>query len=228
MIEAMSSELRSVGARAAVHAALGDPTRLRIVDLLVLGDASPSEIAAEVGVASNLLAHHLGILERQGVVVRTRSEGDRRRSYVRLVPATLGALAPSGVRVARRLLFVCTANSARSHLAAALWRRLSNVPALSAGTHPGLAVAPGAVEVAARHRLDLPLVAPRWIVDVHSPDDFIVTVCDRAHEELHLPVQAHWSVTDPLRTATPAAFEAAFADLARRVEQLAPHVALAA
>ncbi|WP_418607524.1 helix-turn-helix domain-containing protein [Georgenia sp. SUBG003] len=122
--------------RAALHAALADPARLRIVDTLRLGDAAPSELAEAVGVPSNLLAHHLKVLERAGVVSRTRSEGDKRRSYVQLVPGALDGLVAGDVRPVTRVLFVCTANSARSHLAAALWRRASEIPAVSAGTHP--------------------------------------------------------------------------------------------
>jgi ArsR family transcriptional regulator, arsenate/arsenite/antimonite-responsive transcriptional repressor / arsenate reductase (thioredoxin) len=37
---------------------------------------------------SNLLAHHLRVLEEAGLVTRHRSEGDKRRSYLRLVPGT--------------------------------------------------------------------------------------------------------------------------------------------
>ena len=75
-----------MAARAAVHAALADPARLQIVDTLGLGDASPSELAAMLAMPSNLLAHHLHALEQAGLVTRRRSEGDRRRSYVRLDP----------------------------------------------------------------------------------------------------------------------------------------------
>ena len=38
---------RTVDRRAAIHAALGEPLRLAIVDHLLLGDASPSELAAD-------------------------------------------------------------------------------------------------------------------------------------------------------------------------------------
>src|SRR6187431_2201341 len=75
----------SVERRAAVHAALGEPVRLAIVDRLGPGDASPGELAEAVGLASNLLAHHLKVLEEAGVIRRVRSEGDKRRSYVQLV-----------------------------------------------------------------------------------------------------------------------------------------------
>ncbi|HSL38105.1 MAG TPA: metalloregulator ArsR/SmtB family transcription factor, partial [Arthrobacter sp.] len=77
-------------ARAAKHAALADPARLRMVDLLTLGDFSPSELQAELGMPSNLLSHHLRTLEEAGLVVRHRSEADRRRSYIRLAAGALG------------------------------------------------------------------------------------------------------------------------------------------
>ena len=51
-------------------AALAEPTRLAVVDTLALGDASPSELAAALGIPSNLLAHHLAVLEECGLVSR--------------------------------------------------------------------------------------------------------------------------------------------------------------
>src|ERR1700722_7808602 len=95
--------------RSAVHAALADPARLAITDTLADGDASPSELAAMLAMPSNLLAHHLRVLEEGGIVTRRRSEGDRRRSYLRLVPGSLDSLAGPPGRTARRVLFVCTA-----------------------------------------------------------------------------------------------------------------------
>ena len=70
--------------RARLHAALGDPVRLAIVDRLAVADASPGNLGASLSLASNLLAHHLGVLDDAGVIRRVRSEGDRRRSYVTL------------------------------------------------------------------------------------------------------------------------------------------------
>ena len=145
-----TEQVRELGRRAAVHAALADPARLLITDTLADGDASPSELAGMLAMPSNLLAHHLRVLEEAGLVTRHRSEGDRRRSYLRLVPGALDTLAGVPQRAARRVLFVCTANSARSHLAAALWRQASRVPAASAGTHPADAIDPGAIDAALR------------------------------------------------------------------------------
>jgi len=100
---------------------------------------------------SNLLAHHLRVLEAAGLLTRTRSEGDRRRSYLRLQLETLDRLLPPPIATTPRVVFVCTANSARSQLAVALWQRASQVPAASAGTHPAARIHPGAVAAAARH-----------------------------------------------------------------------------
>ncbi|HXR45197.1 MAG TPA: helix-turn-helix domain-containing protein, partial [Pseudolysinimonas sp.] len=58
----MNDELDVVELRAARHAALADSTRLRIVDLLTMGDASPSELQDRFAVPSNLMAHHLSVL----------------------------------------------------------------------------------------------------------------------------------------------------------------------
>ena len=119
---------------------------------------------------------------------------------------------------------MCTANSARSHLAAALWRRASTVPAVSAGTLTLGAIDPGALEVAKRHGLPLPRRRPRHLVDVLQPDDLVVTVCDLAHEELSHVQQLHWSVSDPVRQRQPAAFDTAFTELAERVDNLARRI----
>ncbi|OJX75738.1 ArsR family transcriptional regulator [Leifsonia sp. 71-9] len=208
--------------RAALHAALADPLRLRIVDLLVLGDLTPGELVAQLAVSTNLLAHHLAVLEREGIIVRERSEGDRRRTYVRLQPAALTALGPSADAAARRVVFVCTANSARSQLAEALWSRSSNVPAVSAGTHPAPGVAEGAVQVAARHGVVL-AGRPKLYADVVEAGDYVITVCDRAHEELGLG-DAHWSIPDPVPDGSSKAFELAFEELARRIDSFAAHL----
>jgi protein-tyrosine-phosphatase len=224
---------RSVGSgddlqhRVHVHAALADPARLRITDRLADGDASPSELQVLLGMPSNLLAHHLRVLADAGLVARHRSEADRRRSYLRLVPEALpGQAAPTAARVAR-VVFVCTANSARSQLAAAMWSGASDVPATSAGTRPARRVAEGAVRTARRHHLALVPQAPQRLADVVAADDYVVAVCDRAYEELGPgAVHVHWSVPDPVRIGTTTAFDAAFDDLASRVAHLAPRLAL--
>ncbi|MFW0773652.1 helix-turn-helix domain-containing protein [Paenarthrobacter nitroguajacolicus] len=214
-------------ARVAKHAALADPARLRIMDLLTLGDFSPSELQAELGMPANLLSHHLRTLEEAGLATRHRSEADKRRSYLRLAAGALEGLAPGAVHAAARVLFVCTRNSARSQLATALWQRVSDIPAASAGTHPANRIARGAIETARRHGLELPDIAPRTLGEVADGADLVVTVCDNAHEELTGLGGIHWSVPDPLRLDTAAAFDQAFDDITRRIHDLAPRITAA-
>jgi ArsR family transcriptional regulator, arsenate/arsenite/antimonite-responsive transcriptional repressor / arsenate reductase (thioredoxin) len=214
-----------VADRAAVHAALADPARLQIIDTLGAGDTSPSELAPMLAMSSNLLAHHLHVLQRAGLITRRRSEGDRRRTYLQLIPGALESLNRPAARTARRVLFVCTANSARSHLAAALWRRASNLPAASAGTHPAAQIEPGALAAARRHHLPVRRLRPSHIGDVRQDGDFVITVCDLAHEELGRQAAVHWSVPDPVPAGDPASFDAVLAELSHRVDRLAPHLA---
>lgn len=220
----MNDERTSLEQRAAKHAALADPARLRMLDLLTFGDLSPTELQAQlVGMTSNLLAHHLKVLEREGIVSRGRSEGDGRRTYVRLNPGALSDMSPSATAGAERVVFVCSANSARSQLAQALWNDVSEIPAISAGTHPADRVAAGAIAAAARHGLNVADGVPQRVEGILRDTDFVITVCDRAHEEFSAGL-VHWSVPDPVPASTDAAFEAAYADLADRVTRLAPRM----
>jgi protein-tyrosine-phosphatase/DNA-binding MarR family transcriptional regulator len=219
-----TEQIREIEARAAKHAALADPARLHVVDLLGGGDLSSTDLQNALGISSNLLAHHLRVLEDHGIIVRTRSQGDRRRSYVHLQPVALQPLRFTRATSAHRIVFVCTANSARSQLAAALWQQASPIPATSAGTHPADRIDAGAIKAASRHHLDFADSTPRSIDDVLAAEDFIVTVCDSAHEELGRADAIHWSVPDPVLVGTAAAFDAAYDDLASRVSELAPRL----
>ena len=216
--------------RARMHAALGDPVRLAIVESLALADAAPGELSAVYRLPTNLMAHHLGVLEEAGLIHRVRSEGDRRRSYVQLLlddPAVAALIHPQPAwGPAPRVVFVCTHNSARSQLAAAAWTRISPLPAASAGTHPADRVHPRAVRIGRQHGLHLEHAHTAQLVDVVLPDDLVVTVCDRAHEELPNALPAlrpwlHWAVSDPAPIDTDEAFEAAYQQIKPRIERLA-------
>ena len=208
--------------RAAWHAALADAARIDIVDRLALTDLSPSELQRAMNLPSNLVAHHLKVLQDVGIVDRRRSDGDRRRTYLTLIDprATEGPhepLRPS------RLVFVCSANSARSQLAAAHARASTPVQVTSAGTVPAESVAPGALAVARRHGLDLQ-DAPQAIDTIRRSDDFVIAVCDQAYEELEGDVALHWSLPDPVPEGTDAAFEETFAHITDRLATLLPHL----
>lgn len=235
----MASDLER---RARRYAALGEPVRLSIVDRLWLGDSSPGDLAAALDVPTNLLAHHLRVLEGAALILRVRSEGDRRRTYVRLRSddPSVGALRygdrPPGAMAASeggpdpqlgsasRVVFVCTHNSARSQLAAAVWKGLSTTPAASAGTRPAVRVHPRAMSVGRRHGLHLSRTATAHTGKVLRRNDLVVAVCDNAYEELSSAADSrprlHWSIPDPVRIDTDEAFEAAYRDIADRVDRL--------
>src|SRR5439155_20768617 len=76
IIESMLDE--QVRQRAALHAALSDPHRLAIVDELSMSDRSPKELKSLLCLESNLVAHHLNVLEGLGLISRVDSQGDGR------------------------------------------------------------------------------------------------------------------------------------------------------
>ena len=210
-------------ARVAKHAALADPARLRIVDLLTLGDFSRRNFRQSCGcrpIYSPTICAHW---KRQGWQPAT-------------APKPTGAAATSGLPPAPwRASFrepsagpAASCSSARETAPGPNWpphsgsgsakspRRRRNTPADR--------IARGAIEVARRHGVDLADLPPRRLEQVAGDGDFVVTVCDNAHEELAGLGGVHWSVRDPLRLGTEDAFEKAFDDIAHRINNLAPRV----
>ena len=205
-----------------MHAALADPIRLALFDALAVSDRTPGELGSQLGVGSNLLAHHLGVLERADLVQRQRSDADRRKVYVRAVPDVLAEVVTGETLHAAGILFVCTQNSARSQMAEAMWNRERvGIRARSAGTHPAARVHAGAIREAHRRGLDLGRAQPRGFTGSSARADLVVTVCDQAREELGDRATIHWSIPDPVQAGTPEAFDRAASDIEGRVERLA-------
>ena len=64
--------------RARLFKALGDPNRVRMVELLACqGEKSATEIAEAVGLSLALVSHHIKVLSEAGVI-HTRKEGQTR------------------------------------------------------------------------------------------------------------------------------------------------------
>jgi protein-tyrosine-phosphatase len=94
--------------------------------------------------------------------------------------------------------------------------------------------------VAAARRRGLALVQerPQSLAGLLRDGDYVVTVCDAAHEglpadtgsgaRLRLAGLSHWSVADPVAVGTDAAFDDAYDDIAGRVADLAPRLTPAA
>ncbi len=135
-----------------------------------------------------------------------------------------------------KVLVLCTGNSARSILGEMLFNHLGQgrIKAFSAGSKPGGAVNPVALETLARH--GVPCAGARskswdeFAENAVSPApsfDFIFTVCGNAAQEAcpvwpgH-PTTAHWGIPDPAHVepmeARREAFEEAYQSLKKRIE----------
>lgn len=90
MVERMRESGTGSGrAPTATFAALGDPVRGAIVDRLVEGDATVSELAAMFPISMQAVSRHIGVLTAAGLVTR------RREGKTRPVHLEPGALARS-------------------------------------------------------------------------------------------------------------------------------------
>src|SRR5882724_7026685 len=79
----------SLEERARIFAALSDPTRLRLVELLAgEEELCGTHIADRAGISMALLSHHWKVLADAGVVVRERRG---QRQYCRVDPEVLEA-----------------------------------------------------------------------------------------------------------------------------------------
>lgn len=104
-----------------------------------------------------------------------------------------------------RVLFLCTGNAARSQLAEAILRSLSNgkVEAYSAGTSPQADIHPMTRQVLEeRYRIDASPLKPKTLDQfVDQRFDAVITVCDQAAESCPVFPNAnqklHWNFEDP-------------------------------
>jgi DNA-binding transcriptional ArsR family regulator len=70
---------------------LADPTRRRLFLKLTEGETCNCELAEGLGLAQNLVSHHIRQLREAGFVRERRDAADARWIYYRLNVATLGA-----------------------------------------------------------------------------------------------------------------------------------------
>ncbi len=103
----------------------------------------------------------------------------------------------------KRVLFVCTGNSARSQMAEGFARAMG-IEAFSAGTHPKDSVHPLAIAVMAEKGIDISHHHPKPLdLEFAKTVGLIVTVCGEADAEcaqLPLPVpKIHWNLPDPAK-----------------------------
>jgi protein-tyrosine-phosphatase len=98
---------------------------------------------------------------------------------------------------------------------------VTGAPAFSAGTHPAPRVHRQAIAAGRRLGIDLADAVPRHLDDLGRLPPLVITVCDRAHEELDARADwLHWSIPDPVAVGTRTAFDRAGNELAERIRAL--------
>jgi protein-tyrosine-phosphatase len=199
---------------------LAHELRWQMLQWLAVGDYRVNELVELVGQPMNLVSYHLKLLRQDHVVDTRRSEADGRDVYYRLDVDRLDsmyreagmALHPSlgnsseavdPVSERRRVLILCTHNSARSQMAEAWLRHLSRgaIEVHSAGSHPSH-VHPDAIKTMADFGIDIGGQQAKHFNEFEGQSfDFVITVCDKAREVCPtFPVEQgelHWGYADP-------------------------------
>jgi ArsR family transcriptional regulator, arsenate/arsenite/antimonite-responsive transcriptional repressor / arsenate reductase (thioredoxin) len=229
--------------------------RWRVLRELVHSDRTVQELMMLVDEPQSLVSYHLRLLREGGLVTSRRSSADGRDSYyaidlnacrnavqsaggalhplLRLAPAAPGFQPAPSSRRRRRVLFLCTGNSARSQIAEALLQRLSDgaMDAVSAGSHPKQ-LHPNAIRVLRRRGIDISQNRTKHIDEFRSDRfDTVITLCDRVREACprfpYGPELVHWSIPDPAlegptnRASLPA-FERTATELETRISFTLP------
>ena len=233
---------------------ISDRHRWTLLTHLAVSDRRVGELTDLLGQPQNLVSYHLGELRKAGLVTPRRSSLDGRDTYYRLQLDRCAALfgdsaaalhpalrlVPSETTLpstgrARRVLFLCTGNSARSQMAEALLEDRSNraVRALSAGSHPKR-LHPNAVKVMAERGIDISGNKGKHLRRyAGSRFDCVVTLCDKVREVCPefpgQPVSIHWSMADPAAEGsddleTYPAFERTAEELESRIRHVIPQL----
>lgn len=215
---------------------LGHPLRLAIFRLLMrrYPDRLPAgEIRRVLDLKPSTLSAYLGALVHAGLVSQERSGtsllyaiemaqvrrtfdyllNDCCRSRPELCASVVYLQQPGSALISDRkynVLFICTANSARSIFAESILRDEAGdrFNAFSAGTHPYSELNPCALEVLKSKGHETKTLRAKNIAEFQAPSaprmDFVFTVCDQAaNEECPAwdgqPISAHWGMPDPVK-----------------------------
>ena len=215
-------------------AALAQAQRLRAFRLLIQAGAagmSAGALGDALGMPASTLSFHLKALAQAGLVQTVPSgrfviysaHTAHMAGLMRYLSDACCGGAPCELPVwlnttptwstpmstrAYNVLFICTANSARSIMAEAILNAQAGgrFVAHSAGSHPAGAVHPSALDLIERHhfaRGDLRSKDWAEFAQAGAPVmDFVFTVCDKAAGEVcpvwpGQPISAHWGVADP-------------------------------
>ena len=135
----------------------------------------------------------------------------------------------------KRVLILCTGNSARSQIAEGLLRHFhgDSFEVFSAGVEPSF-VRPEAIQIMSEIGIDISSYRSKSIDEFLTQEfDYVITVCDNANEHCPIfpgaPMRIHWSVADPASVVGDeqirlGAFRKARNELQRRLTEFATGV----
>jgi predicted protein tyrosine phosphatase/DNA-binding transcriptional ArsR family regulator len=183
----------------------GHPIRWSLLTRLARSDFRVQELGAWLQLPQNLVSYHLGQLRTGKLVTEHKSSADERAVYYsldlerfralylqageQLHPAVAGVGTGPGKdeqprvmsQAPLRVLFLCTHNSARSQMAEALLRQLSqgHIEAESAGSEPAAHIHPLAVRAMEHLGIEMGQAYPKHFDRYRAQHfDAIVTVID--------------------------------------------------
>ncbi|MFI8744339.1 arsenate reductase ArsC [Pseudomonas sp. NPDC077186] len=123
-----------------------------------------------------------------------------------------------------RVLFVCTANAARSQMAEALLRHTDsdNFEAHSAGSQPG-EVDPRALAALQHLGVSTEGLHSKGLDAFHWNDfEYVISLCDKASQECqHIPFEGQrlaWHFEDPVTSSQPEAFRHCLHEIHERIK----------
>lgn len=189
---AVDAEHRSAGLGAAlVERALGEARAAGVEDVFLLTTTAERYFPR----------HGFAVVSRDDVPAALQASAEFRGAC----PAS-ATIMRQQLRRPRRVLVLCTGNSARSQIAEALLLRkgAGRFEVASAGARPAARVHPLALAVLRKHGVEWPERTPQGIDTVADRDwDFVITVCDHAREACPFlpgqPEKIHWGMSDPAR-----------------------------
>jgi protein-tyrosine-phosphatase len=201
---------------------LANDLRWGLLKALTTGDHQVNELVTQLQQPMNLVSYHLKKMRDDALVTTRRSEADGRDVYYSLdlnhlrqmyLEAGMALHPAMGVNLPsldvsqlepKRILFVCTHNSARSQMAEGLLRHLSQgyLDVLSAGSHP-TTVHPDAIRTMDGFGIDISHQHSRPLSDFAGQAfDYVITVCDKAREVCPTfpgsGAPMHWGFPDPV------------------------------
>lgn len=185
---------------AAIGKALGDPNRLRIVQMLSEGEKCACRILEKFEITQPTLSHHMKVLEACGLI---NDRKDGHWHYYSLNTATLKQYGDfvEHLMSKKKVAFICVHNACRSQIAEALGRYFASdvFDSYSAGTEKQTQINQDAVRIMkAMYGIDMEQRQfSKLTSEIPKPDLMISMGCGVHCPYVGRPFDDDWNLEDP-------------------------------